>query len=54
MQKLNELTLLEARKKLLNKEITSYDLVSACLKSIEKQEPTLNAFVSVFKEESLN
>jgi aspartyl-tRNA(Asn)/glutamyl-tRNA(Gln) amidotransferase subunit A len=53
MKKLNELTLLEAREKLLSKEITSYDLVSACLKSIEEQEPKINAFVTVFKEESL-
>lgn len=53
MKKLNELTLLEAREKLLSKDITSYDLVSACLHSIEEQEPKINAFVSVFKEESL-
>jgi aspartyl-tRNA(Asn)/glutamyl-tRNA(Gln) amidotransferase subunit A len=53
MKKLNELTLLEAREKLLSKEITSYDLVQACLTSIEEQEPKLNAFVTVFKEESL-
>ena len=53
MKKLNELTLLEAREKLLSKEITSYDLVTACLKSIEEQEPSLHAFVTVFKEDAL-
>lgn len=53
MKKLNELTILQARNKLLSKEITSSELVSACLKSISDQEPSLNAFVSVFKKESL-
>ena len=53
MIKLNELTLLEAREKLLNKEISCVDLVTDCLNSIESQEPKLHAFITVFKDEAL-
>lgn len=53
MKKLNELTILEARAKLLAHEISAKDLVEACLKSIDEQEAELNAFVTVFKDEAL-
>lgn len=53
MQKLNELTLLEAREKLQTREITCLALTQACLDAIEQTEPTLNAFVSFFKDEAL-
>lgn len=44
---LNKLTLIEAQKKLRAKEITSVDLVKACLDQIEKFNPSINAFLSL-------
>lgn len=53
MKKLNELTLTEARAKLLAKEISSLELTTACLDTIEAQDSKLNAFVTVFRDEAL-
>ena len=50
---LNKLTLLEAIKGIKEKKFTSVDLVQDCLNRIEKLEPTLNAFVSINKENIL-
>lgn len=51
--KLNELTIQEAKKKLLNKEITSFELTKACLEQIEKYNKELNICLSVNKEDAL-
>jgi len=50
MSKLNELSIAEASKKLAAGEITSVQLTEACLKEIEKRNPSLNAFLEVFAD----
>src|SRR3989344_5916292 len=50
MSKLNELTIAEASKKLAAGEITSVQLVEACLAEIEKRNPSLNAYLEVFSD----
>ena len=47
---LNELSITEASKKLAAGEITSVQLVEACLAEIEKRNPSLNAFLEVFAD----
>ena len=54
MKKLNELTLLEAKTKLVNKEISSLELTAACLDAIKAKEPKLNAFVTVLRDDALD
>ncbi|MFH0840684.1 MAG: Asp-tRNA(Asn)/Glu-tRNA(Gln) amidotransferase subunit GatA [bacterium] len=44
---LNELTILEARKKLDNKEITAVELTKACLKRIKAVNPKINACLTM-------
>ncbi len=47
---LHQLTIAEATKKLAAKEITSLELTRACLAQIEKRNPSLNAYLEVFKD----
>lgn len=54
MSKLNELTIVESLVKLRSKEISSLDLTKACLESIEKQDKSLNAFVTVLRDDALD
>ena len=51
---LNKLTLIEAIKGIKEKKFSSTELVSDCLDKIEQLEPTLNAFVTVNKDNALN
>ncbi len=53
MSDLNRLTLVEARQGLLSKKFSSRELITDCFSQIKKVEPQLNAFVSLFEEESL-
>ncbi len=50
MSKLNELSITEAAKKLAAGEVTSLQLVEACLAEIEKRNPSLNAYLEVFSD----
>jgi len=50
MANLNKLTITEAGKKLAAGEITSVQLVDACLAEIEKRNPSLNAYLEVFAD----
>lgn len=50
---LNKLTLIEAVKGIKEKKFSSTELVSDCLTKIEATEPTLNAFVTVNKEQAI-
>jgi aspartyl-tRNA(Asn)/glutamyl-tRNA(Gln) amidotransferase subunit A len=43
----------EMKEKLLNKEISSKDIVEAHIKRIEEIEPNINAFITLNKEEAL-
>src|SRR4030042_5640952 len=43
---LNQLTIKQAREKLANKEISSTDLVKACIKQIEKTDKLVHAFLN--------
>ena len=54
MSKLNELTLLQAQAKLKAGEITSVELTKSCLEAIEKLEPELHAFVTVFRDDAMD
>lgn len=47
------LTGIEIREKLLNKEISSREIVEAYFERIEKVEPEINAFITLCKEEAL-
>lgn len=51
--RINSLTISEARKKLQDKEISSEELTKACLEQIEKHDKTLNAFITVCKDETV-
>ncbi len=53
MNKLNELTIKEAKEGLKNKDFTSVDLTNAVLERIEEVEGKINAFVTVTKEKAL-
>jgi len=53
MNKLNELTIKEAKEGLKQKKFSSVNLTTACLEMIEKAEPKINALVTVTKEEAL-
>ncbi|MFA5133761.1 MAG: Asp-tRNA(Asn)/Glu-tRNA(Gln) amidotransferase subunit GatA [Patescibacteria group bacterium] len=50
---LNELTIAEAHKGLVNKDFTAEDLVKDCLTAIKEKNSELNAFLSVFEKEAL-
>lgn len=50
MSKLNELSIVEASKKLAAGEVTSVQLAEACLAEIEKRNPALNAYLEVFAD----
>lgn len=47
---LNELSIISARKKLESKELTSFDLVLACLKQIKKVDRKLHACLKIDEE----
>jgi len=50
MTDLNKLSIVEASQKLAAGEITSLQLVEACLAEIEKRNPSLNAYLEVFSD----
>ncbi len=50
MSNLNELSIVEAGKKLAAGEITAVQLAEACLAAIEKKNPGLNAYLQVFDD----
>src|SRR3989344_5173080 len=50
MSNLNELSIIEAGKKLAAGEITSVQLTETCLAEIEKKNPSLNAYLEVFAD----
>lgn len=50
---LNQLTILDAKKGLKNKDFSSFDLTKACLDEIKKTDDKINAFVTVVEEEAL-
>lgn len=50
---LNKLTIVQAREKLLAKEITAVELVQACLKRIEEADSKIKACLTVCGEEAL-
>jgi len=50
---LNKLTLIDAIKGIKEKKFSSTELVSDCLTKIEQLEPTLNAFVTVNKDQAI-
>lgn len=54
MKALQTLTLIESRELLLKKEISSLELTTACLDSIEQQDTELNAFVTVLQDDALD
>lgn len=53
MKSLSTLTIEQSRAMLKSKEISSVELTQSCLDSITKQEPGLNAFVTVMSKEAL-
>jgi len=52
MTNLNELTITQAQEGLKKKEFSSVDLTNACLSAIEKAEPSINALVTITKDEA--
>lgn len=53
---LSELTIIQIREKLKNKEVNAVDLTSSIIKKIEeddKREDKLNAYLEIFKEDAL-
>lgn len=50
---LNELTILEALRKLEKKEFSAVDLINAYLQRIKSLDPKLNAFITVCEKEAL-
>ncbi len=50
---LNKLTITELSSKLRKKEISSTELVSACLNEIKKSDSKINAFLEVFEQDAL-
>ncbi len=53
MDRLNELTIVEARDALEKGTCTSVDLTKACLAEIESRNPALNAFLEVWEADAL-
>ncbi len=52
--RLNDLTIKQAKQGLRNKEFSSEELVKTCLDVIEKRNKSLNAFITVCKDEALD
>jgi aspartyl-tRNA(Asn)/glutamyl-tRNA(Gln) amidotransferase subunit A len=50
---LSELTIKEARQKILAREISSRELTQSCLEKIEKSDKEIGAFLNIFEKESL-
>jgi aspartyl-tRNA(Asn)/glutamyl-tRNA(Gln) amidotransferase subunit A len=53
MNEWNELTIAQAREKFDHGDVSSVDLTAACLKEIESRNPSLNAFLEVWRESAL-
>ncbi|MEW6402791.1 MAG: amidase, partial [Chloroflexota bacterium] len=47
---LSELTLIDAREQLRTSQISASDLADACLRQIERLNPSINAFITVCRE----
>lgn len=54
MKPLNQLTLIESRDLLVKKEISSLELTTACLDTIESCDKELNAFVTVLRDDAID
>ena len=50
---LSTLTTAEAAERIARRQVSSVDLVAACLGRIEALEPRLNCFITVCREEAL-
>ena len=53
---LSELTIIQIREKLKNKEVNAIDLTSSIIQKIEeddKREDKINAYLEIFKEDAL-
>jgi aspartyl-tRNA(Asn)/glutamyl-tRNA(Gln) amidotransferase subunit A len=50
---LSELTIKEARQKILAREISSQELTQSCLEKIEKSDKEIGAFLNIFEKKSL-
>jgi aspartyl-tRNA(Asn)/glutamyl-tRNA(Gln) amidotransferase subunit A len=50
---LNQLTILDAKKGLKNKDFSSFELTKACLEEIKRTDEKINAFVTLTEEEAL-
>ena len=53
MKKIYELTAFEIKEKILNKEITSEEIVTAIFNRIEETDSEIGSFVSLRKEKAL-
>ena len=53
MKEIYELTALEVRNKILNKELSAYDVTKAVFERIEKTDELIGSFVSLRKEKAL-
>ncbi len=53
MKEIYELTASEVRNKILNKELTSFEVVNAIFDRIEKTDELIGSFVSLRKEKAL-
>ncbi len=53
MNKLNELSLIDALNGLKNKKFSSLDLTSACIDEIKRSESKINSFVTLIEKEAL-
>lgn len=54
MKPLNQLNVLECRDLLVKKEISSVELTTACLETIDQQDSALNSFVTVLRDDALD
>lgn len=54
MKQLNQLTIIESRDLLRKKEISSLELTTACLDTIESGDKDLNAFVTVLRDDAID
>lgn len=53
MTKLNQLTLIEARQKLLAKEVSATELLQTCLDRSKKLDPSLHVYMELLEERAL-
>jgi aspartyl-tRNA(Asn)/glutamyl-tRNA(Gln) amidotransferase subunit A len=52
--KINQLTISEAQKGLIEKKFSSLELVKSCLEEIKRKNPEINAFITICEEEALS